>query len=321
MIEECTSMGQLAEERDNVKCSAPKLTIALPVHNGEKTLDACLHAILEQTYRNLELVIFDNASTDRTREIALEAVRLDSRVTYRRHATNVGAAENFMAALASADTEYFAWRADDDLSSSNYFECLVSALEHKEDAALAIGNVESRITEKNKVKTISFVENLPMPRVVNVLRKMFLCHPSWIYGVWRTDKLRLYYSSRWEQYPILWANDHLVLFGVFLDDVMTGDGRATFVQRTGLRNGLSGRASGVRDYSKEIAFRKMALSRFRTVCVRETKERRWNCIERFLLMMFIDVYARRRVVATRKKLMSLRRKMILLKLRQVLLRM
>ncbi len=297
---------------------APRLTIAIPVYNGERNLEECLRVILEQPYRDFELVIFDNASNDRTGEIALAAARLDSRVRYHRNAENVGAAENFLMSLASVKTEYFAWRADDDLSSSNYFDRLVSALESNEDAALAVGNVESRITRENRVKFTRMVENLPVPRVLNVLRKMFHCHPSWIYGVWRTKKLRSYYLPAWEQYPILWAHDHLVLFAVFLDDVMAGDDEATFIQRTGLRGDSGGNANQARDYSMEIAFKRNALTRFRSACVNGIRSRRWNWIEHVLLMAFIDMYARKRVVASRKKMMSLRRRLIVSKVHRAL---
>ncbi|MEO0716839.1 MAG: glycosyltransferase, partial [Planctomycetota bacterium] len=73
----------------------PRVTIALPVRNGENFLGRALSSIASQTLTDYELLISDNASTDRTWAIIQQHGALDPRIRAERLDENVGAAENF----------------------------------------------------------------------------------------------------------------------------------------------------------------------------------------------------------------------------------
>ena len=73
----------------------PLVSIGMPVYNGERYLEKSLVALLDQDYGNFELIISDNASTDRTPEICRAFVAKDGRVSYSRNDTNIGAVKNF----------------------------------------------------------------------------------------------------------------------------------------------------------------------------------------------------------------------------------
>jgi len=47
----------------------PKVSVIIPVYNGEKTLARCLNSVLNQTHSNYEVIVVDNNSTDKTKEI------------------------------------------------------------------------------------------------------------------------------------------------------------------------------------------------------------------------------------------------------------
>ena len=287
----------------------PKLTIGLPVYNGEDFLQGCLNVLTAQTYCNFQLLIFDNASTDRTPEIAQDAARNDQRILYHRNELNLGGSQNFLDVLAASDTEYFAWRADDDLSSNDYFERLITALEHSPNAVLAASHVESRNLRKLETRHTCYIRDWPIPRVLNILRKMFRAHQSWLYGVWRTERLREYYLSSWEEYPIPWANDHLVLFNVILDEALTGDEQTVFIQQTNMRSEGNNTSPVKPIYSEIISFRNETLPIFLRTCRNAMRRRKWNFLERIILNSLIGIYARKRVRASRKKttLLKLRR--------------
>ena len=74
--------------------SAPRLSIGLPVFNGENYLAEAIDTLLAQTYTDYELIISDNASTDGTREICEKYAAKDERIRYLRQPRNIGAAPN-----------------------------------------------------------------------------------------------------------------------------------------------------------------------------------------------------------------------------------
>lgn len=114
-----------------------RLTIGLPVHNGERRLARAIETILAQTFADFRLIILDNASTDRTAEIARHYVHRDRRVVYRRNQRNLGAAPNFNRAFELSRTTYFKWAAHDDELMPTYLEKCVRALDAEPEAVLA----------------------------------------------------------------------------------------------------------------------------------------------------------------------------------------
>jgi glycosyltransferase involved in cell wall biosynthesis len=115
----------------------PRLTIGLPVYNGEAFLREAIDSLLGQTYTDFELVISDNASTDSTAEICKEYVSRDSRVRYFRHDANCGAAKNYNGIFERCATELFKWAAHDDVCAPTFLARCVEALDRKKDAVLA----------------------------------------------------------------------------------------------------------------------------------------------------------------------------------------
>lgn len=115
----------------------PRLTIGLPVFNGDRYLDGTIASILGQTFDDFRLVVSDNASTDGTRAIAQKYAELDDRVVYQRHPTNLGAHHNYNGILANVSTEYFKWAAHDDEYEPDFLRRCVETLDSHPDAALA----------------------------------------------------------------------------------------------------------------------------------------------------------------------------------------
>ena len=77
----------------------PRASIAVPVYNGDNYVEYALQTALAQTYADFEIVISDNASTDRTEEICRRFVESDSRVHYYRSEVNRGVYWNFRRGL------------------------------------------------------------------------------------------------------------------------------------------------------------------------------------------------------------------------------
>ncbi|MCW0506283.1 glycosyltransferase family 2 protein [Aeromonas piscicola] len=107
----------------------PKVTIGVPVYNGEKIIRQCLDAMLEQTFTDFELIISDNASNDKTEQICREYESRDKRVTYIKHPENMGTAFNFKFLMEKAIGEYFMWAAVDDTRSPDFLAIHVHFLD------------------------------------------------------------------------------------------------------------------------------------------------------------------------------------------------
>jgi hypothetical protein len=99
------------------------------VYNGENFLSEALDSLLAQTYRDFELIISDNASTDRTAEICRTYAERDSRIRYYRNEQNLGASRNYTKAFERAMGEYFKWAAHDDRYHERYLEECVAVLD------------------------------------------------------------------------------------------------------------------------------------------------------------------------------------------------
>ncbi|MGK2855732.1 MAG: glycosyltransferase family 2 protein, partial [Thermoanaerobaculia bacterium] len=93
----------------------PQLTIGMPVYNGARYIREALDSLLGQTFRDFEIFISDNASTDATPEICEEYRRRDARIRVVRQSENRGLLSNFRAVLEGARGDMFTWAAADDV--------------------------------------------------------------------------------------------------------------------------------------------------------------------------------------------------------------
>jgi glycosyltransferase involved in cell wall biosynthesis len=118
----------------NLKIMTPKITIGLPVYNGEKFIKTCIESILNQTFLDFELLISDNASTDSTSEICNEYASKDKRIRYSCNLKNIGGIENFKYLLDIAKGKYFMWIAADDLlGDKDYLKKINNEISDKYD--------------------------------------------------------------------------------------------------------------------------------------------------------------------------------------------
>src|SRR4029450_429833 len=111
----------------------PKLSIGIPVFNGQEFLPELLDSLLAQTFRDFEILICDNASSDQTSEICSEYERRDSRIHYLRNGRNLGATANFNQVFELSKAPLFKWAAHDDLYYDDYLAVCVSLLEANPD--------------------------------------------------------------------------------------------------------------------------------------------------------------------------------------------
>ena len=169
----------------------PLVSIGMPVFNGEKYLEKALDSILSQTYEDFEVVISDNASTDKTQQICLKYVKKDDRVSYYRSDRNLGAAWNYNRVFNMSSGPYFKWAAHDDLVAPTFLGECVNILE-KDPSIVLCHSKTARCNEFGQV--VGFYDHgsvtdspKPQTRFRDVLdRKGF---PWIVFGVFRRDAL------------------------------------------------------------------------------------------------------------------------------------
>jgi hypothetical protein len=113
---------------------APRVSVVMAVHDGERYVGAAVDSVLAQTYRDLELIVVDDGSSDRSAAIVRE--RADPRVRIVTNARNVGLAPSLNAGIAEARGEFVARLDADDVALPGRFARQVEYLDAHPDVAL-----------------------------------------------------------------------------------------------------------------------------------------------------------------------------------------
>ena len=171
--------------------AVPRLTIGLPVYNGEKYLAESLDALLGQSYEDFELIVSDNASTDCTRDICRQYMTHDSRIRYVRQPHNIGCAPNHNFVAGQARGELFKWASDDDLYARDLLKCCVDALDEYPHVVLANSWTAMIDSQGAVTKAVEYGAATACPQAPERFRSMMF--DGWfddIGGVIRTKVLR-----------------------------------------------------------------------------------------------------------------------------------
>jgi len=176
----------------------PRVSIGMPVYNGDVFLRDALDSILSQTFADFELIISDNGSTDGTQAICEAYAARDGRVRYYREEVNRGAAWNYNRVVELARGEYFKWAAHDDLLAPTLLERCVQGLESDRSAVLCFtddqdvdidGKADDRFRRQSHVPA-SWRGCSPVlsDRVRNLTRMDYDCEE--VFGLIRLEILR-----------------------------------------------------------------------------------------------------------------------------------
>ena len=171
----------------------PIVSIGLPVFNGERYLRQALDSLLGQDFQDFELIISDNASTDRTMEICESYAAKDSRIRYYRNESNIGAVPNYIRVFELARGEFFKWCAHDDICHPRFLSRCVEIMDSSPPSVVLVYPQCEMIGELGEVRgrlpdCIESKAKHPHQRVAQVLRHVSYSYPIW--GLLRADTLR-----------------------------------------------------------------------------------------------------------------------------------
>ncbi|WP_428024390.1 glycosyltransferase family 2 protein [Arcobacter sp.] len=173
----------------------PKLTIGMPVYNGELFIEDALKSLLSQSYKNFELIISDNNSTDNTENICKKYSLNDQRIKYIKQHKNIGAHENFMFVLKDSETNYFMWAAADDLWDSRFLEKCMQAIDKDHNLGYVFSNIYNiNILNKKYREIPSFVKYSGEPSLKKIytylLDAEFNGKANLFYGIYNSSLLK-----------------------------------------------------------------------------------------------------------------------------------
>lgn len=106
------------------------ISVVLPVYNGEKYLRESIDSILNQTYKEFELIVVNDCSTDSTKQIVEDYMMKDSRVKIVNNTTNQKLPKSLNIGFDSCSGDYYTWTSDDNVFLPDAFEKLVRCLEN-----------------------------------------------------------------------------------------------------------------------------------------------------------------------------------------------
>ncbi len=127
------------------------VSVGIPAFNRADKIERTIDSILAQSYKYLELIISDDASTDCTWQICNEYARKDKRVRCFRQKSNLGLNENFSFLLRQGRGEYFLWINDDDYCHPDFLLKLKNALDKHRSYGIAMSSLK-QIFDDGQVK-------------------------------------------------------------------------------------------------------------------------------------------------------------------------
>jgi glycosyltransferase involved in cell wall biosynthesis len=130
----------------------PKITTIIPTYQRPQLLERAVMSVLNQTYSDFQLCIYDNASNDETPQVVDMLKKQDSRVKYHCHSENIGMIGNYKYAISKIETPFFSLLSDDDIYFPWFYE---SALQGFEEFPEAGFSAVSAIAMNEKGKVIS----------------------------------------------------------------------------------------------------------------------------------------------------------------------
>lgn len=195
----------------------PKVTVGIPTYNRPDGLLRTLQQITGQTYRNLEIVVSNNASTNGMVAAVLNrCAELDPRIRAVHQSENIGIVRNFKFVLGAATSDYFMWAADDDEWDPHFIERCVEAM-----LASNVGTVMPGFMRHNRPLNAKGVANLPRmtgeDRFADVLAFYSAMPHSIYYGLHRRSTLDWYL----EEDHALNDDEYLIVRQILHSGVMT----------------------------------------------------------------------------------------------------
>lgn len=122
-----------------METKAPTVSVLMPAYNAEKYVAEAIESILNQSFKDFELIILDDNSKDRTFKIAQEYAEKDARIIFSKNEINLGIARNRNKLISMARGKYVVWQDADDISMPYRIEHQYRFMENNPEVGISGG--------------------------------------------------------------------------------------------------------------------------------------------------------------------------------------
>jgi glycosyltransferase involved in cell wall biosynthesis len=169
----------------------PLITTIVPTFRRPKLLRRAIRSVLNQTYSNFRVCVYDNASGDETRSVVEEFAKNDTRVQYSCRPENIGACRNFADGAGRVDTAFFSFLSDDDVLLPEFYKTALAGFKRFPDAMMS-ATASIHITERGNVHGIPILNwepglYLPPDGMLCMVKNG---HPEWTSVLFRRELLQ-----------------------------------------------------------------------------------------------------------------------------------
>lgn len=212
-----------------MKNQEPLVSIGLIAFNRDYTVGEAIKSLLSQSYKNFELIISDDASTDDTSKVCSKFAEKDKRIRFFRQKKNIGLAANSNFVLKKSSGKYFMWASDDDLWHKDFISELVRLLEMNNRAALAMPNFYLFKNSKKYHEEAKLTGTLSgLPGVLIYLSKT----PLLVWGLFRSSILKKCGGFHQDNRPgWIKGSDFITVFKVLLNGDVIFTKKTLFYKR------------------------------------------------------------------------------------------
>jgi len=207
------------------------ISIGLPTFNGKKYVKQAVYYLLSQSYKNIELIVSDDASNDDTFDICQKIAAKDKRVKLYLQKKNIGFTKNFNFVLNKATGKYFMWAGEDDYRHPQCLAKLHYLLAKNQKAILAV----SKFNNVYKNKCYDYMKNQKisnsMPHFFYFFHYVNTRNISYFYGLYRTDILKKIGGYHTDSRPFFKSSDYVTIFRVLLQGKLAYSNSVLFFKR------------------------------------------------------------------------------------------
>lgn len=211
-----------------MKVKSPLVTVGVLSYNRDYHLSKSLDSIINQSYKNLEIIISDDASIDKSINICKKYEGKDKRIKVFIQKKNLSLVKNSNFVLKKAHGKYFMWASNDDIWHKDFVKILVGMLEENKKSVLAMSNM---ILTNAKVRQYSNLNFRAHENRFEMLKKYLFFPSLLVWGIIRTKTLRKTGGFHEDSRPLYGGSDNLTVWKVILKGEFVFSSRNLFFKK------------------------------------------------------------------------------------------